>query len=63
MKQLADALELADPEEINVSFKAVKEHLDSSVFKELENRLTGYEYDKALKTLKGIMEGIEGLRN
>ncbi|MEA3279572.1 MAG: Hpt domain-containing protein, partial [Thermodesulfobacteriota bacterium] len=59
LKQLADALELADPEEISIHFKAVKEYLDFSTFKELENRLNDYDYDKALKTLKGIMEEIE----
>ncbi|MBC8198721.1 MAG: hypothetical protein H8E80_01560 [Desulfobacteraceae bacterium] len=59
LKQLADALELADPEEINISFKAVKKHLDSSTSQELENRLNNYDYDKVLKTLKGIMEEME----
>ncbi len=58
LKQLAHALELADPEEINIHFKAVKKHLDFSTFKELENQLNDYDYDKALKTLKGI----EGFR-
>ncbi len=59
LKQLAHALDLADPEEINIHFKAVKEHLDLSTFKELENRLNDYDYDNALKTLKEIMEEIE----
>jgi len=53
-QQLADALELADPEEINIHFKAVKEHLDFSTFQKLENQINNYDYDRALKTLKGI---------
>ena len=63
VQQLADALELADPEEINIHFKAVKEHLDFSTFQKLENQINNYDYDRALKTLKGIMEEIEGLGN
>jgi hypothetical protein len=63
LKQLAHALDLADPEKINIHFKAIKEHLDSSTLKELENRLNDYDYDNALKTLKEIMEEIEGLRD
>ena len=51
LKQLAHALDLADPEEINIHFKAIKEHLDFSTFKELENRLNDYDYDSALKTI------------
>ena len=58
LKQLADALELADPEEINIHFKAVKGYLDFSTLKELETRLNDYDYDNALKTLKGI-EGLK----
>ena len=58
VQQLADALELADPEEINIHFKAVKEHLDFSTFQKLENQINNYDYDRALKTLKGV----EGLR-
>jgi len=54
LKQLADALELADPEEINISFKAVKKHLDFSTYQELENRLNDYDYGKALKSLEEI---------
>jgi len=50
---------IADPEEINIHFTAIKEHLDISTFKELENRLNDYDYDNALKTLKGIMEEME----
>jgi len=59
-KQLADVLELADSEEINISFKAVKKHLDFSTSQELENRLTDYEYDKALKSLEEIATRMGG---
>ena len=51
LKELADALELSDPEEINIYFKAVKEHLDFSTFKELENQINNYDYDRALKVI------------
>jgi len=54
LKQLADALELADPEKINISFKAVKEHLDFSTLQKLENQLNDYDYGKALKSLEEI---------
>ena len=56
-QQLAHALELADPEEINIHFKAVKEHLDFSTFQKLENQINNYDYDRALKTLIGL-EGL-----
>jgi CheY-like chemotaxis protein len=59
-QQLADALELADPEEINIHFKAVKEHLDFSTFQKLENQINNYDYDRALKTLKGIGDWSSG---
>ncbi|MBU4463374.1 MAG: response regulator [Proteobacteria bacterium] len=55
LKQLADALELADPEEIKMHFNAVKEHIDRSIIEKLENQINNYDYDNALKTLKGIM--------
>lgn len=58
LKQLADAIELADPEEININFKAVKKHLDFSTFQELENRLNDYDYGKALKSLEEIVAKI-----
>ncbi len=58
LKQLADAIELADPEEINIYFKAVKEHLDFSTFQKLENQINNYDYDKALKSLEEIAAKI-----
>ncbi|MDI6688611.1 MAG: ATP-binding protein, partial [Desulfobacterales bacterium] len=63
LKQLAGALELADPEEINISFKAVKEHLDFSTIQELENQLNDYDYGKALKSLEEIAAKIGGRLN
>lgn len=46
--------QLADPEEININFKAVKKYLDFSTFQELENHLSDYDYGKALKSLEEI---------
>lgn len=59
LKQLGDALELADPEQINISFKAVKKHLDFSTYQELENRLNDYDYGKALKSLEEIVSKVD----
>ncbi|MDA3835471.1 MAG: response regulator [Spirochaetales bacterium] len=61
LKQLADALELADPEEINIHFKAVKGYLDFSTLKELEAGLNDYDYDNALKSLEEIAVKLGGL--
>ena len=36
----------------------VKKHLDSSTIQDLENQISGYDYDEALKTLKRIIENI-----
>ncbi|HUV49484.1 MAG TPA: ATP-binding protein [Anaerolineae bacterium] len=63
LKQLADALELADPEKINISFKAVKEHLDFSTLQKLENQLNDYDYGKALKSLEEIAAKMGGWLN
>ncbi|MBW2661706.1 MAG: hypothetical protein JRD93_06915, partial [Deltaproteobacteria bacterium] len=60
LKQLADALELADPEEIDIHFKAVKGCLDFSTLKELEIRLNNYDYDNALKSLQEIAVKMGG---
>jgi len=56
LNQLADALDLADPEEINMHFKVLKEHLDRSTFQQLEIQINNYDYDKALKSVKKIAE-------
>lgn len=59
LKQLADALDLAEPEEIKKHMEAVRKYLDMSVFRNLEDQVNDYEYDRALKMLKGIMEEME----
>ncbi len=58
LKQLVDALELADPEEIKKHMDMVKEYLDSAILQNLENQVDDYDYDEALKTLRGIAEKI-----
>ncbi|MDL1982254.1 MAG: response regulator [Deltaproteobacteria bacterium] len=62
LKQLADALDLAEPEEIKKHMEAVRKYLDMSVFRNLEDQVNDYEYDRALKTLKGIMEEMESVK-
>ncbi|MCD4841773.1 MAG: Hpt domain-containing protein, partial [Methanosarcinales archaeon] len=56
LKQLADALNLAEPEEIKKHMEVVKEYLDISILKDIEDQVNDYEYDRALETLKGIIE-------
>jgi CheY-like chemotaxis protein len=58
LNQLADALDFADPEEINMHFNVLKEHLDKSTFQQLEIQINNYDYDKALKSIKEIAEKI-----
>lgn len=52
LNQLSEALQIADPEEIQKQLKAVKDHLNSSVFLDLENRINDYNYARALEILK-----------
>jgi two-component system, sensor histidine kinase and response regulator len=59
LKQLANALDLAEPEEIRKHMEVIKKYLDISIFRNLENQVNDYEYDRALKMLKGIMEEME----
>ncbi|MCD4778734.1 MAG: response regulator, partial [Desulfobacterales bacterium] len=59
LKQLANALDLAEPEEIEKHIKVVKKYLDISILKDIEDQVNDYEYDRALKMLKGIMEEME----
>ena len=59
LNQLADALDFADPEEINMHFNGLKEHLDRSMFQQLEIQINNYDYDKALKSVKEIVKKIE----
>ena len=60
LKQLAHALDLAEPEEIEKHMKVVRKYLDISILQDIEDQVNDYEYDKALETLKGIMEEMEG---
>jgi PAS domain S-box-containing protein len=58
LTQLATALELADPEQIEPHLKALGHHLDSTRFQNLANQIAAYDYDEALKTLKGISPNL-----
>jgi two-component system sensor histidine kinase/response regulator len=59
LKQLVNALNLAEPEEIKKHIKVIKKYLDISILKDIEDQVNDYEYDKALEMLKGIMEEME----
>lgn len=48
----------ADPKAVAKHMDTVKKHLDSSTIQDLENQISGYDYDEALKTLKRIIENI-----
>jgi PAS domain S-box-containing protein len=54
--QLARALELADPEAIEKHLQVVGQHLNSTQFQHLANQIAIYDYDKALQTLKKILD-------
>lgn len=58
LKQLAEALDHADPMAVAKHMDTVKKHLDISILKDLENQISGYDYDEAFKTLKRIIENI-----
>jgi HPt (histidine-containing phosphotransfer) domain-containing protein len=62
LKQLANALDLAEPEEIEKHMEVIKKYLDISTLGNLEDQVNDYEYDRALKTLKGIMEEMESVK-
>ncbi len=59
IKQLTDALDLADPEEIKRHLKEIKKYLHDSVIKDIENQIDDYDYDKALSTLQEILKRME----
>ena len=63
LKQLADALDLAEPEEVKKHMEVVRKYLDISILENLEDQVNDYEYDKALKMLKGIMEKMESVKD
>ncbi|MBC2710746.1 MAG: response regulator [Desulfosarcina sp.] len=58
LAQLTTALELADPEAIETHLQAVRQHLDTTRFQNLANQIGAYDYDEALKILKGISGNI-----
>ncbi len=51
LRQLADALKMADPEVIRRQMKKVMEHAENSALQELESRINNYDYDEALETI------------
>jgi len=56
LKQLADALNLAEPEEIKKHIKVIKKYLDISILKDIEDQVNDYEYDKALEIINRILK-------
>ena len=59
LKQLADALDLAEPEEIKKHMEVIKKYLDISILKDIEDQVNDYEYDRALERVKEITEEME----
>ena len=57
--ELAEALELADPESIRQSLQVVRQYLSKSIMKQLENPINHYKYDEALEVLKEIKVQIQ----
>jgi two-component system sensor histidine kinase/response regulator len=62
LKQFADALDVADPEEIIMHFNILKEHLDRSTFQQIENHINNYDYDKALEKIKELVRKLNSVR-
>ncbi len=56
LKQLADALDLAEPEEIKKHMEIIKKYLDISILKDIEDQVNDYEYDRALETVNRILK-------
>jgi len=54
--QLAEALDLADPERIHQSMQTVRQHLEKAILEPLEDHIGDYEYGEALNVLKEIRE-------
>jgi PAS domain S-box-containing protein len=52
--ELAEALELADPESIRQSLQLVRQYLSKAIMQQLENPINNYKYDEALEVLKEI---------
>jgi len=55
LKQLANALDLAEPEEIEKHMEVIKKYLDISILGNFEDQINDYEYDKALETINRIL--------
>ncbi|MBU3914193.1 response regulator, partial [bacterium] len=55
-KQLAEAIDVAQPKKIEESFAAIKKQLGAEAVLQLENQLDCFEYDEALETLGKIAE-------
>jgi len=56
LKQLAGALDLAEPEEIKKHMEIIKKYLDISIIKDIEDQVNDYEYDRALETINRILK-------
>jgi CheY-like chemotaxis protein len=58
LDQLAEALQLADPETIPSRFAAARAHLPAELAAELAASIAAYEYDKALERLRSIIAEV-----
>ncbi len=56
LRQLAEAIDVAQPNKIEMFFAAVKKQLNTQTIQELENQLDCFEYDEALETVNKIAE-------
>ena len=57
LARLVKALQLADPEAIAPSFAAARSHLPASVRAAVEAHIDAYDYDKALKHIRRVLNG------
>ncbi len=55
LAQLAEALQLADPETIPPRFAAARPYLPAALAAELDASIGAYEYDKALERLQAAL--------
>ncbi len=53
LDQLAEALRLADPVEIEKLMEIVGKEIDDSTFRDLEEQISNYNYEEAMKIMKG----------
>ncbi|MBN1932442.1 MAG: response regulator [Desulfobacterales bacterium] len=54
LKRLENALNLANPEEIQKSMKDIAPDIDQLILHDLETQIKDYEYEEALEILKGV---------